>query len=154
MITVEEYQDLLEKRNELLNYFNQEFEELAQNSRFRRKRCIKKCQKDIEKELYFAIGSVWKHELKTYIKGENIDMDMEVVKTKKENKLILFFKKIFHIKPKEVQQIGIEQQEDLPKVEEKSEQKEEIVTQPISTETIEGQMDIEELEDGEEYEEE
>ena len=152
MISVEDYQDLLEKRNELMNYFNQEFEELAQNSRFRRKKCIKKCKKDIEKELYFAIGSVWRHELKTYIKGDNIDMDMKVVKTKKENKLILFFKKLLHIKPKEVQQIGIEQKEELPQSEEKPE--EEILTQPISTETIEGQMDIEELEDGEIYEEE
>jgi len=152
MISVEDYQDLLEKRNELMNYFNQEFEELAQNSRFRRKRCIKKCKKDIEKELYFAIGSVWRHELKSFIKGENVDMDMQVVKTKKENKLILFFKKIFHIKPKEVQQIGIEQKEELPQAEEELE--EEILTQPISTETIEGQMDIEELEDGEIYEEE
>jgi len=152
MISVEDYQDLLEKRNELMNYFNQEFEELAQNSRFRRKRCIKKCKKDIEKELYFAIGSVWRHELKSFIKGENVDMDMQVVKTKKENKLILFFKKIFHIKPKEVQQIGIEQKEELPQAEEEPE--EEILTQPISTETIEGQMDIEELEDGEIYEEE
>ena len=154
MISVEDYQELLEKRNELLNYFNQEFEELAQNSKYRRKKCIKKCKKDIEKELYFAVGIVWKHELKAYIKGENIDMDMKVIKTKKENKLILFFKKIFNIKPKKVQQIGIERQEELPQVEEKPESKDEILTQPISTETIDGQMDIEELDDGEIYEEE
>ena len=152
MISVEEYQELLEKRNELLNYFNEEFEELAQNSKYRRKKCVKKCKKDIEKELYFAIGAVWKHELKTYIKGENINMGMEVVKTKKENKLIGFFKKLFGIKSKETYQIGIEKQKELLEPEIHLDEDEEIETESISTEIIDGQMDIEELEDGDIYE--
>lgn len=156
MLTVDEYQDLLIKRKELKSYFNEEYENTAKNSVYRRnKKSIKKSQKDTEKEESFALN-VWRSEVKAYIKGENLDMDMEVVKTKKENKLITLFKKLFRIKPKETQQIGIEKQEELPESEEQAqpEAKEEIVTTPISTETIDGQMDIEELNDGEIYEEE
>lgn len=147
MLTVREYQELLEKRKELSDYFNQEFEDLAENSAFRRNRCTKKSKKLLEKELYFAIGKVWENEVKTYNKGEHIDMDMEVVKVKKENKLIGFFKKLFNKKPKN-QVIGIERTENL--IEEPQRHTEEIESTPIRVETtdkIPGQMDIQDLEE-------
>lgn len=147
MLTVREYQELLEKRKELSDYFNQEFEELADNSNYRRNRCVKKSKKLLEKEMYFAIGRVWSNEVKKYTNGEHIDMDMEVVKVKKENKFIGFFKKLFHKKPKN-QLIGIEKTENL--IEMPEEKIEEIESTPIKVETtdkIPGQMDIQDLEE-------
>lgn len=147
MLTVEEYQELLEKRKELSDYFNREFEELAENSAFRRNKCTKKSKKLLEKEMYFAIDKIWSNEVKQYTNGEHIDMDMEVVKVKKENKFIGFFKKLFH-KKTNTQLIGVEKTTNL--IEEPQVQPEEIQSTPISVATsdkIPGQMDIQDLEE-------
>lgn len=150
MISVEDYQTLLEKRHQLQEFFDEEFENLANNADYRRKKCIKKCQKETEHELYFAINVVWRAEVKAALKCKD-DSYYQVIKPKKENKLLGFIKKVFRIKSKAPDQLNIEETKEL--ITEESATKDEISTKPISTEIVDGQMDIEELEDGEIYEE-
>ena len=181
MISFEDYFDLLEKRKDILDFFAEESKEIAENAKYlRSKKIVKLQQKDNEKarknglNVYYAI-----YNKKLKEKGVKVS----AIKTIDEpaNPIKRMFKKLFGIKPKEIPG-EVEQLPEESKTLEIQEELEEIETTGIQVEdddfdeelkdtggpeyteeelerlypddTIEGQMDIEELNEGNVYEKE
>ena len=173
MISFEDYFDLLEERQQILNFFNNEAKSIAENAKYlRNKKIIKKYQKDNEKargsglSVYYAI-----YNKKLKEKGVKVS----VIKSSEdnENPIKKVFKKLFHIKPKEIPgeieelpekicEIAKEDSEidttgiqiDATEIENivDPEYTEEELNELYPNDIIEGQMDVEDLNEGDVYE--
>ena len=178
MISFDEYYKFLKKQSILSNYYYEEFENAAKAAKYmRNNRVVRKNQKDLERKKatsFNILNSIFKEEQKK--KGVTAIVKVE---TEKDNKLKLFFKKIFRIKPPVVAGI-IEEFSETPDASAETQDKPEVDSEAylIDDETeeefdnedfdddweeeaedffdddrIEGQMDIEELNEGDVYEE-
>ena len=179
MISFEEYYTYLQKRKKLSFHYNQQFEQLANNSKYlRSNRIIKRYQKDLEKERassFNVLNNIFKEEQKKKGVIAVIKVDQQ-----KESKLKLFFRKIFGIKPPVISgvieefsetskaeipegwkertdivvsdDIGIDYDDEFDDEDFEDEWDEE-AEDFFDDDRIEGQMDIEELNEGDVYEE-
>ena len=172
MITIDEYLGFLEQQKEIFDYYNGLFEEQAENSKYQRKQCQRKYLKDIERRRAIGLNIydiLFKKALKT--------KDVAIVVKKDNSKIKTFFKKLFHIKNKEIP-IMIENKSKLDITTENKKEDVEAESEKISSASLEdigleevddldfedfdeesdniikGQMDITELNEGEVYEEE
>lgn len=183
MISFDEYYKFLKKQAILSNYYYEEFENAAKAAKYmRNNRVVRKNQKDLERKKatsFNILNSIFKEEQKK--KGVTAIVKVE---TEKDNKLKLFLKKIFRIKPPVVAGIIEEFSEttdtsvEVPNKSEVDSEAFVIETEDIEEEfddedfdddfeddweeetedffdddRIEGQMDIEELNEGDVYEE-
>lgn len=101
MITFDEYYEFLEKQASLRDYYNYQFRQLAENSKYLRSdKVTKKYQKEIEKKRVISfnvLNNIFKDEMK------NKGVKAVITKNEEESKFKLFFKKLFRIKPKVVE---------------------------------------------------
>lgn len=97
MITFKEYYSFLEKQATLSNFYYEEFENLAKSAKYMRNyKVVKKYQKELERKKtasFNVLNNIFKEEQKK--KGV---IAVVKVNQKKDNKLKLFFKKLFGIK--------------------------------------------------------
>lgn len=181
MITFEEYYTYLEKQSQLSNFYHHEFKAIAENARYMRNaKVVKKEQKNMEKKQaisFNVLNDIFKEEQK-----KNGVKAVVKVNTNKDSKLKLFFRKMFGIKPPVISGI-IEEFSEYPETSTEVLEKPEVEAVAIEDEDcdddleddfddceeeddlyieddyhcddiIEGQMDIEELNEGDIYEKE
>ena len=184
MINFNEYYAYLLNRQKLINHFNKNFKELAENSKYlRSQRIIKKYQKDMERERATSLN-ILNNITKEEQKKKGI---VAVVKVEqpKESKIKLFFRKLLGIKPPVIAGI-IEEFSETTETSAEVQNKPEVETEAYliddeteeefddedfeddweeesedffddeedyhCNDTLEGQMDIEDLNEGEVYE--
>ena len=172
MITFDEYYDFLEKQATLSNFYYEEFENLARSAKYMRSnKVVKKYQKDLERKKtasFNILNNIFKEEQKK----KGITAVVKVNK-QKDNKLKLFFKKLFGLKPtiiagiieefsetagtpsEEPDKLEIEseviQDDELEEDDDDSEDDEDLDIEEdeyYDDDRIEGQMDIEDLNEG------
>ena len=173
MLTFEDYFDLLEERQKVQDYFNSEARAIAEYAKYNRNnRVTKKYQKDNEKahlngmRIYYTLFNKKMRE-----KGAKVT----AVKQTKESGISRFFKRLVGIKPKEIAgeiEFSTIQQEEKktqvkPEIESEASEIEKLddmedlggieytdeeLDELYPNEQIKGQMDIEELNEGDVYE--
>lgn len=170
MITFNEYYSFLEKQATLSNFYYEEFENLAKSAKYMRcNKVVKKYQKDLERKKtasFNILNDIFKEEQKK--KGVTAIVK---INKQKDNKLKLFFRKLFGIKAPVITGV-IEEFSETSKSEIPGGWKErpDIVVSDnfendfeeddweedaedfFDDDKIEGQMDIEELNEGDVYE--
>ena len=173
MIAFDDYLDLLEQRRQILDFFNSEARAIAENSKYLRNKRIEKLQqKDSEKARKSAL-SVYYSMYNKKLKEKGLKVSATKSNEKSSNPIVNIVKKLFKIKPKEipgeVEQLPektIEEVPEQPDIEttgiEIEDEEIEDVGGPEYTEEeldelypddkIPGQMDIEELNNGDVYE--
>ncbi len=134
-MTTDEYLQLLEKHRQIVSYYNEQFESLAENSRFlRRKSILKKYQKDLEKRRKVGLA-IWDNDVKKQSGGQVV---INEDKPNKQNKFICWIKKLFHKEQAIVPP-------DANLMFDEAKEADTTVSQPDSN-IIDGQLDMDDLE--------
>ena len=174
MITFEDYLDLLEKRKDVLNFFADEAKEIAENAKYlRNKKILKLQQKDSEKARKSGL-SVYYAMYNKKLKEKGVKVSAIKTTDTPEHPIKKMFKKLFKIKPKEIpgeieeRPAATEQKEasEYPDIETTGieiedediedlggpEYTEEELEKLYPDDRIDGQMDVEEFNNGDFYE--
>lgn len=168
MINFNDYYSYLKKQAALSNFYYQEFKNLAECSKYMRSnRIVKKYQKELERKKtasFNILNDIYKTEFKKKGITAVVKVDNE-----KDSKLKLFFKKIFRIKPPAIAGIieeitemttseipdGWKEEPDIFVTDDDEDFDEDFEDEEeFDDDRIEGQMDIEELNEGDVYEKE